>query len=155
MSHDVECECYACKYGAGALVEQEIQSIEKFGWFMHMVKRDDNVGAGANSHTHGFDKKYQHPDIQITFPRGDPELVGQLLWCVADLLEEGKRFKAGDTSDKVIRDHIVLFANAVEDGRKVLRLILPDKAGKCQRWEMDEPYVRQWKGASLDEPTIL
>ncbi len=153
MSHrDTECECYACKYGEGAAIEREIEATEKYGWFIHMIRNDDRTATGVNYHTHGLDKKYQHPDIQIVFPMGDDaEMIGQLLWCVADLLEEGQRFKAGDTSDKVVRNHIVLFANATEGDRKVLRVIMPDPAGKCHQWEMAEPYAEQWEGASLDE----
>ena len=61
-------------------------------------------------------------------------------------VKNGISFKAGDTSDKVLAgDYDVMFVNAEECGRPVLRIILPDAQGNFENCE-EEEYDAQWIG---------
>jgi hypothetical protein len=64
---------------------------------------------------------------------------------VVDILEKGGSFKAGDVSFDIIKDYPVTFIDAVENERKVLRIIFPDPSGCIKKEEMDDLYKKQWK----------
>jgi hypothetical protein len=61
----------------------------------------------------------------------NPEIAHSILWSVVeDNIKKGKKFEAGKKYDKLIgNDYKVLFLEASENERKVLRMIFPDKDG--------------------------
>lgn len=141
MSHEDGCGCYSCEHGAGSLVAWEIEATEKYGWFSHYVGGKDE----ANIHTHGLVSKHGHVDLQLVIPV--PQKTAQMLfWSLVDKIAEGRTFEAGEVVGEVLQGYDITFANAEEQGRRVLRLILPDKDGNLQPEESDPQYAAQWQG---------
>jgi hypothetical protein len=126
------CQCFHCLHGAKALEERERKSIELFGWYSHFVYDDYKCPNNTNIHTHGFAKKFNHPDIQMCLPM-QMETALAVTHCIAELLAGGKTFTAGILYDDVLGNgYKAQFIWATERGRKVLRLIIPDRNGKYE-----------------------
>jgi len=122
-AHDDSEECLGCKEGLGAVVEWEMNCMEKYKFYSHFVANDPEPY--ANFHTHGIDLSWKHPDFQIVVPM-DPKIALDLFWSFVERIKEGERFGAGDVVQKIIKGHDVRLIEAVECGRKVLRIVLPD-----------------------------
>ena len=138
-------ECYACKYGAGAATIHEMELVEKYGWFSHFVAGDKRYPFGINVHTHELKRKFEHDDLQIILPVPD-ETLNSLLWTVVERIEKGEKFEPGMIVSKVVKNYNITFAYATENGRLVLRLILPDKDCNLKEEDMDPKYALQWRG---------
>jgi len=136
-----EHECLGCKEGLGAVVEWEMNCMEKYGFYCHFVTNDP--APYDNFHTHGLDLTYKHLDFQIVVPM-DPKCAHNLLCSFADRVKAGERFKVGDRVDKIIAKSDVLLADAMENDRKVLRIVLPDPEWRFPGDpECDEMYAGQ------------
>lgn len=110
---------------------------QKIDWIIHYVANGEmcdccgKVEAGfpeymTNAHTHGLEK-YDHLDFQIVLAM-DPQIVGTLLNDMGLRVQAGEKFKSGDIlSDVLAGGYDVLLLEVEETGRKVLRIILPDK----------------------------
>lgn len=122
----------------------EREMMEKLGWYWHYVL-DDPQPPFANIHTHGFEKTFGQPDVQIVFPL-PPEMAQGVLNSIVDLLKKGVRLEPGKRYAEVLQDFEVEFALAEESGRRVLRFILPDKDGFTARGLIAQPYAKQWEG---------
>ncbi|GGG18207.1 DUF4262 domain-containing protein [Paenibacillus abyssi] len=121
------------------------EMMEKHGFFIHFVL-DDQVGAGANYHTHGLEQSFGHPDLQCTLPI-TPEIIQSVFHTIVDRIKAGERFVAEQLYEKVITNYPVEFKEANEFGRKVLRLLLPDEKGLFPNDPMCNPvYKEQAKG---------
>lgn len=96
----------------------------------------------CNAHTHGMDK-YSHLDFQLVlnFP---PEEIGRILNTMGYRVRHGERFKNGDLISGIYEDCDVCLTTFDEDGRKVLRVIIPDKHNRFPEDEgCDYPYIMQ------------
>jgi hypothetical protein len=129
------CDC--CENG---LTTDEVKAkaagwMVKTGWYAHIVERgDDSSPTGFNYHTHGIPVTFPGAmDIQIVLPMPGDRCHG-VAWSYIEYLRglpAGSKFpEAGQDVDGIIRGYKVRMAGATEGGRKVLRLILPDKNGK-------------------------
>ena len=107
-----------------------------FEWVIHCIKNgskcavcsepiNDMMPGSANYHTHGM-KKYKHPDFQLVL-NYDMQVAGYILNTLADRVRSGERFKDGEYVKGIFLDCDVRLDTFVEDGRKVLRVIVPDK----------------------------
>lgn len=141
------CECQKHQCDACDNFEQfkakEEEAMKKYGWVCHFVAEDDTTPTGANFHTHGFEKTFGCPDIQMVLPL-NPELLHSLACCVVDLLKSGVKIHDGMFSDKVCQGFKVLFKSATECDRDVLRVILPDKNG-CLTADAEDMFGDQFK----------
>jgi len=147
MDHEFDCECAACKYGIENVKRMEQEAMEKEGWYAHIVQDDPRTPYGLNYHTHGMVESFDHPDLQVVL-KIDPRTVHSCIHNVVKQIKAGKKFKHGDRADEVIRSAIdieyqVMFVNAVEGGRNVLRVIFPDAAGNLEPQDMDPEYGHQ------------
>lgn len=82
----------------------------------------------CNAHTHGMEK-YHHPNFQITLLL-PPQDIGYLLNSMGMWVQEGEIFHSGDLISGLYTDCKVRLDEYEETGRKVLRLIIPDKENR-------------------------
>jgi hypothetical protein len=126
-------------------------NMQKHGWFADLVEQDPDSPTGFNLHTHGLQENHHHPDFQIVVPL--PAKVGHaLLITLADRVKAGERFAAGQKIDGVIEGagELVKLVVATEGDRRVLRVILPDPAGKLELGEINAQNARQYQD-TLDQ----
>lgn len=97
----------------------------------------------CNYHTHGMRELYNHPEFQIVL-NIDFNAAGYLLNSLGLLVKEGRRFKAGETVSGIGLCDLTLF-EAVDNGKPVLRVILPDPSYRLPNDEnCDYPYNLQY-----------
>lgn len=147
-----ECQCVICRLKAQGFTDEEIEqkqraweqeALENQGWFAHFTN-DERYITGANYHTHGLPATMNHMDLQIVIPMSMKTAHG-IFTGVVDLIKEGKVFKDGDTTDKVIKFFKVKFVEMTENDRQVLRIILPDQRGNLEPWEMEGNMALQYE----------
>ena len=121
------------------------ECMAKYGFYTHFVVDDDfdNSPSGVNLHTHGMMDSVGHPDFQITVPL-NPEVANGIFHNLYDRVKAGDSFKEGDEAADILGGGFkVTFINAVECGRPVLRVILPDPDGNIRKSKMQ----KKWKAA--------
>lgn len=142
--HDNNCECYTCKYGAAFVNDLERRAMTDHGWFAHYVSDDPETPFGINYHTHGFQESFGHMDIQFCFP-APYQQIHQLFAQVVDNIKGGRKYEPGQKYDDILRgDYDVEFIEAMECGRKVLRMCLPDKNNK-----FEGDFAKQFENTGL------
>ena len=122
-------ECEGCKNGLEAMHAHHDELMKRYGWMVHFNTPDEDYPFSVNIHTHGFPEKFKHLDMQICLPLS-PENAQGIMNNIARLLGEGKKFRTNKKSNDIIEKFPVLMLSAMEDGRKVLRVIFPDKHGR-------------------------
>lgn len=128
MAHKKHCECEICKTGIDAFQKKQKESIDKYGWVAHYVSNDPTTPYEMNIHTHGLAEKFNHKDLQICL------LLNQntahfILANIVDRIKKGEVFEAGKEYDNIIKKYSVIFAEAEECERPVLRIIFPNPDG--------------------------
>lgn len=86
-------------------------------------------GVWINAHTHGLDDACGHPDFQVVLPVS-MGLCRDLFAELSALVAAGRRFEPGHRIRGVVKGLSVMVADAEEDGRHVLRVLLPDAEGR-------------------------
>ena len=111
-------------------------SKRKINWDIHLIM-DGVVCAccgetvnsfreyACNAHTHGM-KQYGHMDFQMVLAL-PPYEIGRILNTLGLRVQAGERFKAGDMVSGIYEDCQIRLDEFEEAGRKVLRVIIPDK----------------------------
>lgn len=125
--------------------QKEMEMMKKYGWIVHYIfpTEESEEPQMVNIHTHGLQESYNHLDIQMTLPVDQATAHG-VLGTVVMHIKDGKTFKAEETSDVVLEGFDVYFFAATEDGRDVLRIVLPDPNGKMPFDEdCEKVYNRQ------------
>ena len=113
----------------------------------------------CNAHTHGMEK-YHHPDFQVVLNLSIPEIC-RILNTLSLMVKRGYRFHDGELVYSIYEDCPVRLSEFTESGRKVLRVVIPDRYNQYpENPECDHPYwfqqfeteklyvrkkVRQWK----------
>lgn len=108
---------------------------KKIDWIVHLVGNGICGDCGheersflpyaCNAHTHGMEK-YGHPDFQLVLAYL-PEEICRVLNTMGLRVQAGERFQAGDMVRGIYEDCDVRLDEAREDGRSVLRIVVPDK----------------------------
>ena len=139
-------ECEICRDGLEAVQQKETAMIQEHGWFVHFVPGSD-VPYGLNIHTHGLFEVLDHLDLQICLSM-DPQTAHNILGeVIEDHIKKGEKLVAGEKYEKIIGNgYKVLFLNAKEGDRNVLRLIFPDKDGG-----FDGVMSKQLEGCDIPE----
>lgn len=145
MKHkDQNCECYACKYGKEFVNEIERNSMIDYGWFAHYVANDPNTPFGVNYHTHGLVESFGHQDIQFCFPAPYKQ-IHSIMFHVVEEIKGGCKFEPGKKYQNILNGNFdVEFIEAMECGRKVLRMCLPDKNNK-----FEGDFAKQFENTGL------
>lgn len=123
--HDTNCSCVICRQGMDAYKKWEQEMMQKSGWYIHYLPGDDTCPNSINIHTHGLQESFGHPDLQIciSLPQNT---AGGILHDLVARIKKGERL----TVDKIYKDirqqYDFKFIDAHEDGRPVLRLLIPN-----------------------------
>ena len=119
------------------------EMLKRNGWYAHYVFDDSSCPYSVNIHTHGLPAKYEHLDLQMCFPL-DARLAHDILCEIVFMVSEGIKFTPGIKYKNILQYADVEFAEAKDDGRIVLRVILPDKDGNLRGDRVD-----QWGGCRI------
>jgi hypothetical protein len=136
--HSHKCDCLCCSLiRIRYLRQDEKKRQDELGWTGHIVSSDSTSPTGFNAHTH-MDEKFGHPDFQIVLavPSG---LANHILSHLVERVKAGAKLKAGDQVEGVFGDDKrfgVLLMDATENGRPVLRAIIPDEHGNQTQEEL-------------------
>ncbi len=109
--------------------------IHKIDWIIYCYEngacdRCGNIENGflpytCNAHTHGMEN-YNHLDFQIVLHLGHREIM-RILNTLGLRVQAGERFRAGDMVSQIYEDCNIRLDEYEVCGRKVLRVIIPDK----------------------------
>lgn len=140
------CKCAGCERGIDELMEMQKEKLEKYGWIVHGVLSETGLGVN-NIHTHGLEVSQNHIDLEIAnLPFIDLETLHTLLANAVGLIKKGVKLEVGKKYDQIMKEPFqVEFINSKEEGRNVLRMILPDKNNCTIKSEMDEFLRPQWE----------
>lgn len=127
------------------IAQVHAENMATHGWYANYVPNHHESPTGFSTHTYGLDESWGHPNVQIVWPM-PPEMGYQMLAQIAELVRHGKKFAPGRKYDEVLEGYEVMFAWATESGRRVLRMILPDKDNGVAREEIRAPFNKQWEG---------
>ena len=125
--------------------------MKKIDWIIHLCTNGvmcDDCGTvedqflpyTCNAHTHGMEK-YNHPDFQLVLNL-PPEDIGYVLNTLGLRVQAGERFKHGDIVSGIFLDCPVRLEEYEETGRKVLRVMIPDK---YNRFPDDESCMETYR----------
>lgn len=145
MNHTKNCKCLICSGGLANALQTEDESIERFGWYAHMIT-DPSTACGADIHTHHLEESFGHLNLQIVLPMPAQTAMSILHTIIDNFIRKGVALEPGKEYKEIITNgYSVTFTKAIESGRGVLRVIFPDKYGYCQPNEpMDEQYKLQY-----------
>lgn len=119
------------------------EMLKRNGWYAHFAFDDSSCPYSVNIHTHGLLPKYGHLDLQICFPL-DSRLAYDILLEIVYMITQGTKFTPGIRYKHILQYADVEFAEAKDDGRVVLRVILPDKDGNLRG-----DRSAQWSGCRI------
>ena len=125
-----DCECAICKHGVEAVRKMQEESVKKYGWYVHVVQ-DPRCPANTNVHTHHLVESFGHKDLQICL-NINPKTSHRLLADAISEIKNGVKFEPGKKYGKIINNYQVEFIEAIEEGRSVLRMLIPDENGKYE-----------------------
>lgn len=111
--------------------------MNKYPWIIHIIANgipcsdcgnvhNDFPDYICNVHTHGM-VQYGHPEFQMVLHISLP-MIGYILNELGCRVRDGQHFSAGERVSGIIRDYDLRLDEFEENGRKVLRVILPDAA---------------------------
>lgn len=119
----------------------------KINWIIHCVANGacecgslENcmLPRTCNAHTHGMEQ-YGHPDFQLAL-RYDFREICRILNTLGLRVQAGEKFKAGELVEGIYADCPVRLDEYEETGRKLFRVVIPDKNNKfpedtnCTDW---------------------
>ena len=124
-------------------------------WIIHLVANGacDECGKeetgflpyACNAHTHGMEM-YGHLDFQIVLSL-PPREIGRILNTLGLRVQDGERFYHGEYVSGIYADCDIRLAEFRETGRKVLRVIIPDRHYRFpEDPQCEEPYRLQSMG---------
>jgi len=103
--------------------EQIKKWLDAVGFYVHFI-----IGEPFNYHTHGLEQSFDHLDLQIAFPL-PREVAMPIINTLVGLIKSGQEIKDGMILFNIIRDYCVKAYKTIEDGRSVIRILLPDVRG--------------------------
>lgn len=135
------CDCIVCRKGMAAYRQWEAKMMAEYGFIYHTLEDDTTSPTRHNVHTHGLLKRFGHPDLQM-IAQIPSEVACYYLETIVRRIKNAEQFKAGD--HVTLNGYACLFVNAIESGRPVLRIIVPDKDGNLERDKMDAVVAEQY-----------
>lgn len=127
-------------------------SSNKIDWIIHLVANGACDACGkeetgflsctCNAHTHGMER-YGHPDFQIVLSL-PPREIGRILNTLGRRVQDGEHFCHGRYVSGIYADCDIRLDEFREMGRKVLRVIIPDRHYRFpEDPQCEEPYRLQ------------
>lgn len=135
--------CACCRDGMEAVRKRELENIKQYGWYAHIIIDEQKCPYHVNIHTHHVFESFNHLDFQICF-KLDPNILHTILINTVEAVQNGKSFKPGDIAFDIIENYPVTFIKKQEEGRDVLRIIIPDESGCLNYDEIHPFYKEQW-----------
>ena len=143
--HEENCECFICKNGPEKARQWEEKCMKSHGWYCHFIFDDKDSPYNRNVHSHGVLESFDHPDFQV-MGAIHAETCHHIIAGVIDQVKDGKKFKSVDKLGNIVNDTMdILFIDAKECGRDVLRIILPDPDGNVDADKIDSKWVGQYR----------
>lgn len=138
-------ECQSCGQDPKKIADWQTSCMIEYGWYMHYVFDDELSPFSVNIHTHGLLESFKHPDIQVCIPL-PKEVVHTIFANIVSSIKDGTLVleKNKYYDDVLAGGYKVKYIDAVENGRPVLRMILPDKAGHLEQLDMDPDTQEQY-----------
>lgn len=119
-------ECEYCDKTPEQRQELENERRSKYGWIVEYVPGDPAAPNNINCHTHFLPQQIGHPDLQICLPMY-PQTCAGWFHLVVGYIEKGQVFLPGIKYPGILETGFdLMFIEAKESGRDVLRLIFPD-----------------------------
>lgn len=103
----------------------------------------------CNAHTHGMEK-FGHQDFQVVLRMPDKD-ISYVLNTFGLRVQNGERFKAGDLVEGIFLDCSVRLDEFEETGRKVLRIMIPDRSNV---FPDDEKCMQDYRLQMLPTETL-
>ena len=129
---------HTVNHGIEAAEKMQQKCIEKYGWYLHHVTDDSFCPNNTNSHTHHLTESFGHKDFQVCL-NIRPDIIHAILTNLVEEIKKGAKYEVGKKYDGILTGYQVEFIDAIETGREVLRLLLPDENGKYEH----SPYSDQ------------
>lgn len=128
----------------------EAKKIKKFGFITHFVTDNDETSpTGHNVHTHGLEQ-FGHLDFQIVIPMDNSgRMAHNIFRNLVDKIKDGQKFQAGKCYPNIIANYDVSFILAAENGREILRVILPDTEGNLNKEDIHERFAIQYSEETI------
>lgn len=122
------------------------QKIKEHGYYIHYAPPEGNQDF-VDYHTHGLEQSRNHKDFQVLLPAGADILYSQTTYSpmvampadfttickiisgLVDLVDKGAVFQSGMELYEPIYNYSVKIVDSTENGRAVLRILLPDENG--------------------------
>jgi hypothetical protein len=127
--------------------EFEEKMVKKYRFVIHAICNSE-FPYGSNFHTHFLVENFNHPDLQICLPVPDDNVIHtihDIFHKTVNEIKKGKKFKSGDIVPDIIENYHVLFINAIESRRTILRIIFPDENGNLSKKIMNNFFALQFK----------
>jgi len=99
--------------------------MKKINWIIHFGMDASDIKFITNCHTHGMEL-YDHADFQVVLSLPQNEMK-RLLNTIGMRVRDGERFANGDMVKGLYLDCDIRLDSVMETGRRVLRLVIPDK----------------------------
>lgn len=139
--HNSTCKCDFCKLinegyteadALKILEEKQEKILKEMGYIVHYVTQDEE-NSFVNYHTHGLEKQYGHPELQIVLPI-EPSIASGIIHNVVQIIKsytkQNKQIEDGEILYKVIMNYPVKFMKKYSEGKPILRILLPDENSK-------------------------
>lgn len=136
-------KCIGCEQGVEEARRLASEMIEKYGWYSHIISRDDGSPTKFNYHTHNFPEFLGIPDVQVVC-NIDQQVIHSIVSGLVGAVKAGRKIELNRRESGILRDYDVMFVEAEEGGRSVWRLILPDPANEVGRSEISPPFSSQY-----------
>jgi hypothetical protein len=104
--------------------EKELFAI--YGWYTHFVIDACGFPNHTNIHTHGLEESFNHLDFQICLPI-PAKTAHTIFGSAISKIKNGFVYEDGKEYDHLIEKFSIKTIERTESGRKVLRMIFPDK----------------------------
>ena len=80
----------------------------------------------CNVHTHGMRELYNHPEFQFVLNLGYNKVL-RILNILGLMVQDGRRFRVGESVSNVLVGYDIRLFEATDNGKKVLRVVIPDQ----------------------------
>lgn len=123
------------------------QKIRGCGFYIHYTA-PEGYDDFVNYHTHGLKESRNHKDFQIILP-ADSEVIYsattydafvalptnlkaicEIIWNLVAKIDEGEVFEPGMEIYEPLHNYSIKIVDAIENGKEVLRVLLPDENGE-------------------------
>lgn len=109
------------------------------GWYVLYILDDPQTPFGVSYHTFGLRETFGHPDLQICL-RINQDLAHAVFSAIVERIRTGARYEDGGCYAGLLKgEYSLRFAASRNDGRKLLRILIPDTNDSLDT----EPYSMQ------------